>query len=163
MKKAYVKPVFIADTYELTSSVAGCGPVSVYSGWRINANMQICTEKHGNQQSAHSIKQSSLDKTYIGNDDGANLSYWEYATYTGKDDQGNYQFNNDDAYIFFNNVICDFLWNPEDQEGGRGDVYVWDSIEKNGGIKLVGSLFSWLTGSNASHPVGNAEGQKPFS
>lgn len=156
MKKAYVKPVFMADEYELTASIANCGPVSTTRGWALVLGNQVCSEKHGNEQQAHIFENTDL---IVENSYSQGLSYWDYATYSGKDANGNNTYN-DQVYLFVDgNNVCDFIWKDVTNLSGQSEVYVWDSIDKTGGTRTeaAGSFVKLFTGSGSGHNIGTVD------
>lgn len=102
MKKAYVKPVFMAEEFVVTATVAGCNvkagnPLPVYDG-------QIICQHLNN---GHAIGKGSGDVN--------NLWDYAYGRETSKSE------NTSDSYIFTSgNQTCDFLWNS-----AGGSVGIW--------------------------------------
>lgn len=158
MKKAYVKPVFMAEEFVATASVASCGinpsqigTLDVYYG------QHLCY----NQTCGH----------YVGNDQG-NLEYdakdyWWYAT--GKPD--NTGSNNvaptaagSGAYLFTDGTVaCDFIWN-----GFGQDVGIWTDNEKNpisieADRQIGSSLVQFISSFSEffSIPAGNNDQHRP--
>ena len=115
MKKAYVKPVFLAEEFECTAAVAGCvysskKPAQVWEG------LTFCDDN------GH----------VIGGQNGSNgevNQWWDYATETDNSTDGpkNGELGsyNDFAYLFTSGSYeCDFIWNSS-----KSDIYVWTKTE----------------------------------
>lgn len=124
MKKAYVKPVFMAEEYELTASVAGCeySPSKPFEIWK---GTYICASGQG-----HSVGQGNPTDDPV-------LGYWDYATagryqnYDTKFEGHGYQMGNEGtnngAYVFTGaETQCDFVWNSY-----NGDIGVWKDSNNN--------------------------------
>lgn len=124
MKKAYVKPVFLAEAFEGTASVASCG----YDADAANSAIQIwhgknlCTVGDGGH--------------YVGKDNGNKhpdvAQWWDYATNTNGANTNPPKSNslsgfNNGAYLFTDGqTVCDFVWNSVDS-----DVGIWTSEKDN--------------------------------
>lgn len=94
MKKAYVKPVFMAEFFEVSSTVAVC-PVRSATPLPVEEGDYICDSP------GHAVGHAQAPVN----------NYWDYAT--------NYQTDN--SYIFTSGTYqCDFLWNSE---GGNVGVW----------------------------------------
>lgn len=138
MKKAYVKPVFMAEEFEgLAHVTSTCGysindPAEVYDG------VGICFKKNGCN---HTVDGSGeIDTGMYSNE----LTYWEYASGAGaSNEQGN------DAYLFtVGNGQCDFLWNSSNDDMGvwkTPDTYTDGAVRP--GLKkgdVVSDFVNWL-------------------
>lgn len=147
MKKAYVKPVFLAEEFVLSDNVvAACG-ISVNTSMPLyfDENTHMCfNTKSGGSDSGHQASKGDLDLSYDGT-----MSYWEYAREdksTSVYQDGNGQdvtFNNANAYLFSSSyTTCDFVW-PNDQKNDKY-VYVWNScdVSLRTTLKSVGQLFA---------------------
>lgn len=166
MKKAYVKPVFLAEEFVAASSyvASSCGQ-SVFSALLIEYDKNFCAKRGCNADSMTFHRETDYNnesnkpavyQEYNGTKVEGVDSYWDYANY-----------NDDKAYLFTGGSSeCDFLWN-----GHASDkVYVWDNVLKGaaegakqilatfGGLSF--SLTGFLTGNEATngHPTGY-EGQ----
>lgn len=170
MKKAYVKPVFVAEEFEGTVSVASCQygvdaqtKIGVYDG------LHICPNIH----CAHDIGGNNGKGT-----DGDVQNWWNYATETttGKNENG---LNGpDNAYLFTSGQIeCDFVWNSQDSKVGIWTQFQdqWNTAisEHNNRIQKENwnPVISWISsfkqffgipgGENDNHRPG-IEGQGEF-
>lgn len=136
MKKAYVKPVFLAEEFVAETSYANqvCnvnqrGPLEIVNGdyWckdhskangtgGCHAKVDISVGSNPNGQGAKSL---GLASKY--NPDKS-ITYWDYARYNSQ--QNDYS---DGAYLFTDaNTVCDFLWDGNTDS----NVYAYDSVEK---------------------------------
>lgn len=131
MKKAYVKPVFLAEEFEGTASVAACdrGSSKTFEVWD---GVKVCNSN------GHEIGQGSGKSSF-------EQSYISYATdnhyRNGKDafqpingTTGSYSLTNMDenigSYVFTSwNFDCDFAW---DSKGGN--VGVWVNTKDNNSL-----------------------------
>lgn len=167
MKRAYVKPVFVAEKFAAASSYASsaCG-VSVWNALQIKDGDLLCnTHKNhcsldfdlgksnaNNDMYTGYVSDPNAENGYNKNTDG-NFSFWDYAT--EKDQK---------AYLF-NSTIgdCDFLWNGDSSE----TIKVWNSVDKDaadtskgfikGIIDTFQSLSLFFTGNESitgNHDVG---------
>ena len=101
MKKAYVKPVYMADEFEMTACVASCGKGSINSPIEINDGERLCVGP-GND---HKIKANSVFGWNDAKSDGT------------------------EVYLFTNsNIECDFLWYGE---GSYVQAWSTDKDDKN--------------------------------
>ena len=124
MKRAYVKPAFIAEAFEMTESVAICDRHIGQGGnhpFEIDFNTKICSGDQGHK----------ISKGEITSEDSP---LWQYAV---KEDNT--------AYLFDGlNTTCDFVWlGPSN---GEDRVQVWgqspDKLAANASDRK--SLFDWL-------------------
>ena len=160
MKKAYVKPVFLAEEFVAAAShVAGCGDGSVNSVKEIIPGTTYLCEFHDNScNSTLVLENSEANKLYGSHDENfkgsTDLTYWDYAK---ADSAGSF---NDKIYLFTqNDYECDFVWT-----GYRNDtVKVWGTLEKekrsttNVFYDTFKSLTGFFRGSeavNGHHPLG---------
>lgn len=143
MRKAYVKPVFLAEEFVgVSQSVSACAysttnPAEVYLG------VGLCNHNDGN---CHSVKNNHGDisgnYTYLDeNGQTKTMSYWEYAgNQNGK--QGG------DAFLFtVNNGQCDFLWDSDNDNMGvwnTPDVWTNDNVRPTPDTSTLGSVVNWL-------------------
>lgn len=130
MRKAYTKPVFLAEEYEMTTSVAACKTSSnaPHEIWK----MDPCScDAPGHD----------VDKT-----GGAPVhDYWDYATNNNSSnyDRGNMGDNNG-SYLFTDSqLICDFVWNEK-----GGDIGVWKDKETNSLVSNLDDRFFGEAGTN---------------
>lgn len=144
MKRAYVKPVFLAEAFEGTASVASCqyhsgvagNEVLIYNGLRLCSSGNNCSHKVGGNNG--------------GKLDGDIQNYWDYATNNGvttPPTNNNYANNGvDGAYLFTDgHTVCDFVWN-----GGNSQVGIWTDSERNaisdaGSRNPMTSIISWIS------------------
>lgn len=155
MKKAYVKPVFMAEEYEMTASVAGCRT-------RSNAPHEIWK----NDPCSCSAPGHEIDKT-----GGAPVSdYWDYAS---NGHANSYEHDkmgvNNGSFIFTDDMLqCDFVWN---QPGGK--VGVWTDKETGALVSdfdqrelseesNVGSVVAWIGDNFMSFFRKNEPGCEPY-
>lgn len=157
MKKAYVKPVFVA---EMSYANNGCG-VSIYQPAQITyatkkdkydgTTADLCSDSedgHFIQYETDKNKKWGLALDYCYNEkNNTNLDYWQYAT------SGNTE--EETKATLFVTVLCDFVWNPN--TGNDGNVSVWDTVlgrteGKQYGSSVIGTFAKFFTGSNQSHP-----------
>lgn len=127
MKKAYVKPVFLAEEYELTQSVAVCD-LSGSAPLNINLNTVLC---QGGDNGHEFNTSSEAYKGIYGKDaNKADVTYWQYAGDHGTTDH---------ALFADDELNCDYVWdNYEDNVG------VWRPGEKEGVTNLGGYFVDWL-------------------
>lgn len=128
MKKAYVKPVFLAEEFVAASSYAiSCGPASINKALTINPGNNVCGEKIDGHTAGKG--KAEINNNYIGVwpntvADGENYSYWQYAN------------QNDGKSNLFssNNYECDFLWDY--YSTGKNEIYVWENAtaERNSSL-----------------------------
>lgn len=155
MKKAYVKPVFLAEEFVAEMSYAnnGCG-VSIYEPALITyetdakraegTTADLCSgseDGHFIQYQKGNGNSKGLQDLYDYNEkNDTNYDYWQYAT------------AGDNKATLFVTVLCDFIWNPT--SGNTGNVSVWDTVtgrtEGNQyGSKIIGTFMKFFTGNNA--------------
>lgn len=132
MKRAYVKPVFLAEAFEGTASVASCG----YDADAANSALQVwegkglCAVGDGGHR--------------IGKKDAAVDQWWDYATKTeganGKPPTSDsLKGFNDGAFLFTDSqTVCDFVWNSVDSdigiwtsEKGNASTAIWDVTKRD--------------------------------
>ena len=156
MKKAYVKPVFLAEEFVADASVAACTRSSIYEALELKrGDTTLCDQNCG-----HAIGKGSeyhIDDLYTHDDievsDGVipdvnKNTYWQYA----QAEDGKVTLFNQ------NNCECDFLWSYENT-GTVNEVKVWGSTAKderpNNGIFGTGwSLVKFFLGNSTSHGLG---------
>lgn len=169
MKKAYVKPVFLAEEFECTAAVAGCAysaktPAQVFEG------MHMCGD---NSNDGHVIGGNSGDKGFVnkGKHNGVQSpGFWDYATGgTGTyidDAPHEADPNKDLAYLFTDSsTVCDFIWNSRDSQVGvwTSKENDWNtaianpSLRNNAFVTLVSSFANFFFGNSA-----NWEGHTPI-
>ena len=130
MKKAYVKPVFVADEFVIVPSIASCGVSPYGDPLAFDENTRLCSGTHNGQSQGHLAGKGNLNLTYA-----SGMDYWKYATTDTteslidgtKPDEGNTEtlFNNGNAYLFTeHSVVCDFVWPGNN---GQDVVKVWNS------------------------------------
>lgn len=122
MKKAYVKPVFLAEEFEGTASVAACEYRASHDPLEVWNERNICSVGDNGH--------------FIGKVPGASVNkWWEYATEGMANPQveftnptsNNFDAYNDTAYLFTDGqTVCDFVWN-----GMGSQVGIWTSEEGN--------------------------------
>lgn len=147
MKKAYVKPVFVAEEFVLSDSVAAACPINVNTSMPLffDENTVMCFNPNsGKGDNGHQASKGDLGLSYEGD-----MTYWDYAradksTSEYQDGNGqNVSFNNGNAYLFSSSyTTCDFVW-PNSETNDK-DVYVWNSWEVSLRTTLhsVGQIFS---------------------
>lgn len=114
MKKAYVKPVFMAEEFEAESSYAvGSCEVSTRSPFVIWEGMQI-TEKEQHEININVGGSTVGQDWYYNSTNGTNHTNWSYA------------FEDDNQATLFVNKVCDFCWDPHN--GATGSVSVWNGL-----------------------------------
>lgn len=121
MKKAYVKPVFVAEEFVAAASYAtSCGPASINRAITINKGDIICNGRDNGHTAGKDSngKDAVINTDYIGTwPDGKQspYTYWDYANQNdGKSD-----------LFSSNNYECDFLWDY--YSTGKDEMYVWGS------------------------------------
>lgn len=121
MKKAYVKPVFLAEEFEGTVSVAACDYSSPTNHLAIYNGQSLCVIG----DSGHHVGGSGNG----GKTEGFVQDYWSYATNGDRSDSPTKQDYNDGYYTDLNKgaflftggqTVCDFVWN-----GGDSQVGIW--------------------------------------
>lgn len=118
MKKAYVKPVFLAEVFEGTASVAACerGSNEKFEVWN---KVMVCDSpghKIGSGNDSSTFKMQYLN---YATDGLAQNGIWSDDYKLGK------MGDNTGAYVFTSGmVVCDFLW---DSKGG--EISVWENTE----------------------------------
>lgn len=152
MKKAYVKPVFLAEEFVAASSyvASACG-VSNAKSLEIKDGDLLC-----NTHNNHCSLDFSLEGSYVNTTkyDGSVIDTTSQTGYSLNNDNGfsywDYAKQDDQKACLFNSTIgdCDFLWS-----GNSNDtIWVWNSVDKgsadtsNGFIKGVKDTFKSLTG-----------------
>ena len=144
MKKAYVKPVFLAEEFVAASSYAAspCG-VSERKPYELEIGDQLCPDG----DSGHYVGGQHGDKGTINENWHYDNSYtnWQYATKV------------DNKATIFMDKACDFFWDPD--TGSDGNVYVWDNVDeqlrnnKYTGDEKKWHFFGFLSGTQASHVI----------
>lgn len=139
MKKAYVKPVFAAEVFESTESVAACtiGSSDPYAVWKGDF---ICTHGNNGHKVDHTGKAPVSD-------------YWGYAT-NGHSKDGTEISNADTntSSMLFNSgrVECDFVWNSYSgpvgvwTEDGTTNTVISDMNNRVVGQETGNSIIAWL-------------------
>lgn len=147
MKKAYVKPVFLAEKFvaEQNYAAKGCGTWA-WDKAQIQPGMELCyKEKKGEYESdGHKVGNgNAVINTYS---DDYNMYYWDYAGRTMNND-GSYNYS--DCYLFNREVQeCDFVWNNTNEE-----VYGWNSSvvsERTVANVLLGAFSNFFFGNSAT-------------
>ena len=123
MKKAYVKPVFLAEEFEMTTNVAGCDYHSQNKA-QIYEPMQMCMGNNsGHSDQGHQIGGQQGVSGYVNEN-----NLWSYATNGASSTDGRESNGDnfaDSAYLFAGrNAECDFIWNQKD-----GPVGIWTTQE----------------------------------
>ena len=162
MKKAYVKPVFLAEEFVAASSyvASSCGQ-SVRSKLLLEYEKNFCAKPncqadsltfHSEDHYGQDHQKPPVYHEYNGTKVDGVESFWDYANY-----------GDNEAYLFTGGLSdCDFLWG-----GNNNDkVYVWDNVLKGaaeGAKQIVATwnnaiycLTGFLTGNEDGngHPVG---------
>lgn len=145
MKKAYVKPVFLAEEFVAETSYAAtpCG-ISVRTQLELIDKKSMCIAKnHKNCNHVIDVTNAPVGGEYEDGyvrDDNAligysqntdnSFSYWDYATKDGT------------AAFLFNSSIanCDFLWSGNN----RDTVQVWNSVDKGAADTSKGFVIGFL-------------------
>lgn len=119
MKKAYVKPVFVAEEFVAETSYAATGcPTNYWAPVSISNGTQLCADDSG-----HVIGAENGKKGIINQKDGysTGVSYWDYASW-GKDkrpDAGDDTYAAEGTYLFNSgSKVCDFVWDNTANEVG---------------------------------------------
>lgn len=118
MKKAYVKPVFLADSFVMTANVAAC-KTGVDRALKLYTGLDVCAGCNGD-----TIKTNKgyVGQTYADFEDGSK-TYWQYAG--GTDNP-----TTSDAYLFNTSSLdyakCDFLWTPTSSQDMSSTIWVWN-------------------------------------
>lgn len=124
MKKAYVKPVFLAEAFEMTTNVAGCDFSANQNKAQIWEGIHMCADK----TDGHQIGGQQGNSGYVnpGKKDWTGL--WGYATNGQFTNDGTSDVNNPDAAFLFagRNAECDFIWNSK-----SGPIGIWTNTEVN--------------------------------
>ena len=117
MKKAYVKPVFLAEAYEMTSSVAGCPTSSSIPRELIYGQTSLCDHCTGGAVQIDKKDNWDAFKDYATEDKSITTVY---------DQNGNAQsINNGNVYLFTSNTVeCDYIWNSNDN---NEKLQIWKS------------------------------------
>ena len=147
MKKAYVKPVFLAEEFVGVAHVASACGYSISKPAEVYFGVGLCDHKGGN---CHTVKNShggisgSYAYTYKdeqGNEQQKQMSYWEYAGNSSGTKNG-------DAFLFtVNNGQCDFLWDSTKNEMGvwnTPDVWTNGDVRPTPDASMLGSVVKWL-------------------
>lgn len=161
MKKAYVKPVFLAEEFVATlDHVASC-PTNTWAPQQL----QFPTKQNGkggthlcsDSQCAHSVGQNP--NAGILDDYETGVTYQEYAAWDVKDraNAGEDGYEAKNAYLFNSgHGACDFVWDNTNQNVG---VWVWETKNEKWGVKLIetlGDFGNFFYGAKA-----NNDGHKP--
>ena len=145
MKKAYVKPVFLAEEFVAETSYAAtpCG-ISVGTQLKLIDGKSMCiVENHKNCNHVISVANAPVSGKYqdgfVRDNDALNgysqnadnsFSYWDYATKDGTD-----------AFLFNSSIAdCDFLWSGNN----RDNVQVWNSVDKGAADTSKGFVIGFL-------------------
>ena len=169
MKKAYVKPVFMAEEFVATASVASCGynvsdPNSALQVWH---TMHLCT----NTSCSHQIGGNQGNLTYDAN------NWWGYATDTpgARPTSDSTDGLNDAAYLFTDaQTVCDFVWSSKTSNvgiwtGTQGDktTAISDSNNRtNAFVTLINDFSNFFhipASQNDQHSPGVGENQNFWS
>lgn len=147
MKKAYVKPVFVAEEFvaEQNYAAKGCGtydwdPVNIYP------QLHLCYKVNGDsyKEDGHVIEQTG--SAGIRGDYSSGVSYWQYAGMTVNSD-GTKDYS--DCYLFNkDHTTCDFVWNDTTEQ-----VYAWNAVDVNQRTswvdKALGAFSNFFYGNGA--------------
>ena len=128
MKKAYVKPVFLAEEFEGTASVAACGYGSSKT-FEVWDGVKVCNS-NGHEIGQGSGK-SSFEQRYISYATDNHYGNGKDAFQPINGTTGSYSLTNMDpnigSYVFTSgNFDCDFAW---DSKGGY--IGVWEDNNKD--------------------------------
>lgn len=144
MKKAYVKPVFLAEEFVAASSYATSCGVSQYSPFELKVGMDLCN----GDDNGHYVGGSSATAEYPAQ--GTISEKWykdsQYTNWT-------YALKEDNKATIFMDVKCDFWWDPN--TGNDGSVYVWNDVmtenrtEKHTRNHVSWGFFKFFTGANS--------------
>lgn len=157
MKRAYVKPVFLAEEYVAVSNyVAACGTLSWLpqlinfpSGKNTHDGTHLCE----NTTCAHSVGHNG--NATIWGDYDKNTSYKDYAEWdtSNRPNAGEDVDSATNAYLFNSgHGACDFVW---DHTGS--DVGVWKKDEQsNWFVDLIGNFGDFFFGAGT-----NNKGHRP--
>lgn len=143
MKKAYVKPVFFAEEFAGTSSVAACEYNAKQNALQIWEGRNLCL----NGKCAHEIGKKTNEVS----------NWWDYATNTegadaNKPSSDSLSGYNDGAYLFTDGqTVCDFVWNTGGSQVGiwtsakdDSSTAIWDDEKRTGtlGVNLFVTLIT---------------------
>ena len=160
MKKAYVKPVFLAEEFVATMDHVAACPTNTWTPQELQfpINGQGGTRLCNSQKTNCSHYLGSGNATINGYYDEANkITYQQYAEWS-IDDRSNAGDGVSDAtkaYLFNSGYgACDFVWNNTNQNVG---VWVWETENEKWGIKLIekfgdfGKFFFGAKADNDNH------------
>lgn len=137
MKKAYVKPVFLAEEFVAASSYAANGcPTTKITPKAIAQGTKICNDGHTVSQTNKAMINGYYDETQ-------NITYWDYASWNEekRTGAGDSTHAATDSYLFSTeSSVCDFVWNNTANEVG-----VWREQTNQETGKLEWAV-SWITG-----------------
>ena len=135
MKKAYVKPVFLAEEFVAETSYASgaCGPASVYEPLLFQKNDVLCDQCNGDKAGGQG---AGINDYYTYTNDEGKLvtdttkTYWQYA-------------GTNDAKMFNSGLFeCDFVWEPKNATDTTTTVWVWDAV--NVADRVLGRITNTL-------------------
>ena len=166
MKRAYVKPVFLAEAFEGTASVAVCDYHANNNPAQIWEGMLMCQK--GDQ--GHAIGGQNGQK-------GDVQKWWDYATNTKNATDANPKTGsyNDGAFLFTSgSTTCDFVWNSKEDNikvwtKNENDLSsaIWDPSQRiNGFLTKVADLFANFFLGNSAEYIGHTpsyQNQELFS
>ena len=135
MKKAYVKPVFLAEEFVAAASYAanGCDTTRISPKY-IEQGMQICRDDPGHTVGGN--KTAEIQGYYDNN-----TTYWQYASWSEdvRGGAGDSQHAAENAYLFSSEFsVCDFVWNNTANEVG---VWREQTNEETGKLEWA---VSWI-------------------
>lgn len=157
MKRAYVKPVFLAEEYVAASNyVAACGTMSwVPQLLQFPSGKEEGTHLCENTTCAHNVGFNKNQAIIMKGEYDTNISYKEYAEWdtSNRPNAAEDGYSATNAYLFNSgHGACDFVW---DHTGS--DVGVWKKDEQSNWIvSLIGNFGSFFYGAPA-----NGQGHRP--
>ena len=135
MKKAYVKPVFVAEEFEGTENVASCAYGADQNALQVWKGSYLCKVGDG----GHTVGKKDYDAK----------DWWEYATETPGANEtpptsSNLTGYNNGAYLFTDGqTVCDFVWSDSSSkvgiwtsEAGKTDKAISKESDRTGTLNV---------------------------
>ena len=139
MKKAYVKPVFLAEEFVAASSYATSCGVSQNKPFDLYLGMDFCKNEGNTSDGDKGHYVGGSPDATLDNAKGTIMSAWHY---DGKYSNWTYALKEDNKATIFLDVKCDFCWDPS--TGNSGPVYVWNDVTtENRTEKYTGGDIAW--------------------
>lgn len=155
MKKAYVKPVFLAEEFVSKTSfaVTPCD-TGINGALKLEYGKNICDHCQGDKIGGNG-KPSNNGGAFVNDPYDGYDSYWKYATSV------NMQGKNG-AYLFNTSVSdyqdCDFIWNGTSYGDNTSLVYVWDAqdtqrTDKNSLVSTLKNFVQFFAGNSGNEQI----------